>query len=394
VGGRSNLEIFSRQRNHTKLMDNNSGAFVSPVFYSDHEKSFKERFVDVIDGREKIRGIITTSSYEAREYGVKTAMTIAEGLRLCPEMIIVPSHYLLYHTLSHQIHDFVASEIPSIEQFSIDEFFGDLSGWVKDDEAVNFSKKLQKDILDKFDIPVSIGISHSKWTAKLATEFAKPYGVYMVEDIKSFIKDIPISKFPGIGKQTQEKLYARGIKYLGEIQKHKKLFESWGKSGMQLYHRILGSSTEGINIKQGRKSIGMSRTFDQIQDPNEIRRRIMIMARHISYITTNLAVTPTVYYLKINYSYGTKAKLSRRVERSFSEKIYKDILLEIYEQIARPDLPAVKLTLNLSDFTKTHPRTLSLLAQAEDMKMQVIEQNIHDLRVRFGLDIIRTANEL
>jgi len=394
VGGRSNLEIFSRKRHHIRLMNDNSGAFVTPVFYSDYDKNFKEKFVDIVDGKEKIRGIITTSSYEARECGVKTAMPIAQALQLCPQMIVVPSHYLLYHKLSHQLHSFVSSKIPAIEQFSIDEFFGDIGGWIKDEDAYEFAKKLQKEIKNRFDLPVSIGIAPAKWIAKLATEYAKPYGVYEVKDIESFIKDVPISKFPGIGRRIQEKLSLRGIKYLGEIKEHYRLFSSWGKHGIQLYHRILGDDNEGINPKEGRKSIGISRTFDPIADPAEIRRRIMIMARHISYIVMSLEVNPTIYYLKINYQYGTKAKISRRSDRVFSESVYKQTLSSMFDEIVRSDISAIKLSLNVSNFTAQHPRTLSLLDHDKDLKSQEIAKKIYDLRAKFGLDIIRTANEL
>ncbi len=394
VGGRSNLEIFSRKRTHIRLMDDNSGAFVAPVFYSDHEKSFREKFIDIIDGKEKIRGIITTSSYEARAYGVKTAMPIAQALRLCPHMIVIPSHYLLYHKLSHRIHAFISLRVPEVEQFSIDEFFGDLRGWIGDDSAESFSKRLQKEIKDEFDIPVSIGIAPSKWIAKLATEFAKPYGIFMVKDTASFIRDIPISEFPGIGKRLQKRLYEKGIKTLGEIEDHKRLFYSWGRSGEQLYHRITGDSTEGINKSEGRKSVGISRTFDPLDDPDEIRRRIMIMARHICYIVMGLDVNPTLYYLKIGYQYGIRAKTSFRSDRVFSEKVYKQTLSEMYEKIARKDLSAIKLTLNVSDFTVQHPRTLSLLYLDSDIREQKISRKIHSLRQRFGLDVIRTANEL
>ncbi len=394
VGGRSNLEIFSRKRTHIRLMDDNSGAFVAPVFYSDHEKNFKEKFIDIIDGREKIRGIITTSSYEARAYGVKTAMPIAQALQLCPQMIVVPSHYLLYHKLSHQIHAFVASKIPAVEQFSIDEFFGDLSGWVKKADAVAFAKQLQAELLAQFDIPVSIGLAPSKWIAKLATESAKPYGVFLVTDTQSYIQDISLSRFPGIGRKLQEKLHARGIKTLGEISLHRHLFESWGRSGMQLYRRIQGSSTEGINPKAGRKSVGISRTFDPLDDPEEIRRRIMIMARHICYIVMGLEVTPTLYYLKIHYQYGVRAKQSRRIERLFTEQTYKETLADMFAQIVRDDLAAIKLTLNVSDFTTGHPRTLSLLEHDTDLKARALTEKIHEVRQKFGLDVIRTANEL
>ena len=130
VGSRSNLEIFNKKRTHIKLMNDNSGAFVTPVFYSDKKKTFDSYFVDKIEGREKIRGIITTASYEARAFGVKTAMPIAQALQICPQMVVVPSNYPLYHKLSHKIHRYMIARIPQVEQYSIDEFFGDVSGWI------------------------------------------------------------------------------------------------------------------------------------------------------------------------------------------------------------------------------------------------------------------------
>ncbi len=394
VGGRSNTEIFSRKRQHIRLMNENSGAFVTPVFYGSTEKQFREKFIDIVDGREKIRGIITTSSYEARACGVKTAMPIVQALKLCPQMVIVPSHYLLYHKLSHQIHTFLARMIPQLEQFSIDEFFGYVGGWIKDHNVEEFARELQAQILVEYDIPVSIGIARSKWTAKLATEYAKPYGVLKIDDAKSFIADKPIEDFPGIGRRLQVRLRERGITKLGQIKPAKSLFESWGKSGLDLYRRILGIDGEGISRRPERKSIGISRTFDPINDPDEVRRRVMILARHITYIVQGMEVNPTVYYLKINYQYGVRVKKSLRVERLFSEMLYKRILSQIYDEISRPDLGAIKLSLSVSDFTLQHPRTLSLLELESDQKARSISEKIHKVREKFGLDVLRTANEL
>jgi len=374
-------------------MDANSGAFVAPVFYAERKKQFDEYFVDSIDGNRKIRGIITTASYEARERGVKTAMPLAHALRLCPDLIVVPSDLLFYHHLSHKIALFLQKKIPKTEQYSIDEFFGDLHGWKSSDEAKEFARALQKEIFDLFSIPVSIGIAHSKWTAKLATRFAKPYGILMVRDTEKFIKDIPVEKFPGIGKGYHRRLEALGIRGLGEIVSQRKLFERWGKTGRQLYSRILGTDKEGIMPRSSRQSIGISRTFDPTGDMAEIRRRIMILARHVCYIVMKLDVNPTRYFLKINYDNGLRAKGARRVERLFSEQLLKKTLSQIYDSIVHPDMKVIKISLSVSDFTSIHPRTLSLLELEEDSKATSISRQMHRIRVRFGLDAIRTANE-
>jgi len=265
VGSRSNLEIFNKKRTYIKLMNDNSGAFVTPVFYSNKKKTFESYFVDEIEGKKKIRGIVTTASYEARKFGVKTAMPIAQALQLCPHMTVVPSNYPLYHKLSHKIHAFMLAHIPKVEQYSIDEFFCDVSGWKRDEEVYAFAKELQEKILKHFDIPVSIGISQAKWISKLATESAKPFNVFEVTDIDAYIENIPIKAFPGIGKGFQKRLQEHYISTLGEVKRHKKLFESWKKPGIQLYRRITGTDEEGISQKGARKSIGISRTFDAIR---------------------------------------------------------------------------------------------------------------------------------
>ena len=394
VGSRSNLEIFNTERINIKLMNDNSGAFVAPVFYSDRQKSFEEYFVDTINGERKVRGIITSASYEARECGVKTAMPIAQALRLCPKMVIIPSHYKLYHVFSKRLYRFILAKIPNVEQYSIDEFFGDVSGWVEDAEVYDFAKTLKGEIMEKFLLPVSIGISRAKWIAKLATESAKPYGIYEVKDIDNYIENISIEAFPGIGRGFQKRLHAHYISTLGEVKRNKSLLYSWKKPGIQLYKRITGTDKEGIGVRSERKSIGISRTFDPIYERKEIKRRIMIMARHIVYMVMAIKVNPTTYYLKINYEYGVKVERSETVCRVFSEILYKQLLEEMFRAISLPGKGAVKLSLNVSNFTSQHLKTLSLLDLHEDLHTHKLTKYLQHLRERFGLDIIKTGNEL
>lgn len=394
VGSRSNLEIFNKKRTYIKLMNKNSGAFVTPVFYSDKIKTFESYFIDEIEGKKKIRGIVTTASYEARAFGVKTAMPIAQALQLCPSMTVIPSNYPLYHKLSHKIHAFMLAHIPKVEQYSIDEFFGDVSGWKKEKEVYTFAKELQKKILEHFDIPVSIGISKAKWIAKLATESAKPYGVHEVRDIDTYIENIPIKEFPGIGKGFQKRLGEHYIATLGDVKRHKALFYTWKKPGIQLYHRVTGTDGEGISIRSERKSIGISRTFDAIYDSNEIKRRIMIMARHIIYMVMAIEVNPTSYYLKVGYEYGLKFKKTLTVDRMFSEKLFKLMLGEMFQEIVQTKRGAIKLTLSVSNFSSQHKKTLSLLDLDGDLNAYYLSKEIQKLRERFGLDILKTADEL
>jgi DNA polymerase-4 len=393
VGSRSNLQIFDSKPNNTKLINNNHGAFVAPVFDSNNKNDFETRFVDKIDGKDKIRGIIVTCSYEARQKGVKTAMSIDMALRICPELIVVPSQYSLYHHLSFELYQFLKYYIPQVEQFSIDEWFGDLSGYIKDEDIYEFCLKLQNDIQKIFSLPVSIGIASSKWIAKLATNDAKPIGIKYVKNNLEYIKNIPIEKFPGIGKSFSSRLKKYGIVTLGQIKQNKNLLYSWKKPGIQLYHRVCGDDNEKIEKRGKRKSIGLSRTFDTIYDKYEIKRRILIMCRNISYMIEDLKLYPSTYYLKINYEYNVKTKQSVTNDRKFSEKLFKDIIMDIFNSIYKSNIGVVKLTVNVTNFSKK-VQVYSLFDDKDDSKQKNLTSHVQKLRDKYGLDIIKNATEL
>lgn len=189
-------------------------------------------------------------------------------------------------------------------------------------------------------------------------------------------------------------MFGHYIATLGDIKRHKSLFYSWKKPGIQLYGRVTGTCGEKINSKSERKSIGISRTFDAIHDPYEVRRRIMIMARHIIYMVMAIEVNPTSYYLKINYEYGVKVKKTLTVDRVFSERLFKSMLSQMYSEIVQSNKGAIKLSLNVSNFSSQHKKTLSLMDLDEDISDNALSKNIQNLRERFGLDILKTGDEL
>jgi DNA polymerase-4 len=393
VGGRSNLSIFDTKKS-IKTMSKIEGAFTSSILSSNDDKTFEDYFVD---DDKRVRGILTTSSYEARKFGVKTAMSVAEALRLCPMLKVLPPNYPLYHDLSHKFKLLLEKEIPSIEQFSIDEFFGDITGWIKDEDVSEFALKLKEKIYNDLGLPVSIGVSSSKWIAKLATEFAKPFGIRCIktQDVASFISDIPISKFPGIGKGYQERLEKYNINTLGEIEQQKELFYAWGKPGIQLYHRVCGTDNEKIAIAQSRKSIGLGRSFDPEVNRVEIKRRIVILCRHISFLALKGQHKPMTFAINIRYMYGEKSKGFINTNRAFSELYLKQEMIKLFDTIDTHKSHAiVQLNLTLSNFAENKPTTMNLLTFEDDTKQVKLTNSMQKLREKFGIDIIKSAGEL
>jgi len=138
--------------------------------------------------------------------------------------------------MSHELMEYLHTVVPVMEQYSIDEMFGDLRGWIEDDETDAFIKQLQSDITMKFKLPVSIGASPAKWIAKLATGTVKPYGTKVVykEEIRDFVNDIPIDEFPGVGRAFSKKVQKYGIRTIGQALDSPHLFASWGRQGRDL----------------------------------------------------------------------------------------------------------------------------------------------------------------
>jgi len=393
VGGRSNLSIFDKAK-QTRELSKIEGAFTSSILSSNGNKSFEEYF---IDKNGKVRGIITTASYEARAFGVKTAMSVAEALRWCPNLTVIPPNYSLYHELSHKLKLLLEKELPAVEQFSIDEFFCDANGWIDDKDIEQYAIQLKQKIKDELGLPISIGIAKTKWIAKLATNDAKPNGVMLIDPLRvdEYIHNKPINEFCGIGKSYQDRLHAKGIKTLGEIKKKKELLYSWGKFGKQLYHRVTGTDNEKVSVhKASSQSLGLGRTFDPEFNRNEIKRRITILCRHLSFLALKNEHNPMTFSLKIKYQYGDKVKDSINSNRIFTEQHLKEEMIKMFMRIDRHLSHAIiQINITLSNFQENKPKTLNLFTLDDDTKQKRINESMQKLRSRFGIDIIKSGGE-
>ena len=393
VGGRSNLNIFSSKKEIRKI-SSNEGAFVSSILTNEGQKTFKEYFVDE---NGKIRGIITTSSYEARAYGVKTAMSVNEALRLCPHLKMLPPNYPLYHELSQKLKELLIKEIPLVEQFSIDEFFGDLSGYIEEDEVIEFAYNIKNKIQEELGLPISIGIANTKYLSKLITEYAKPDGVKYVnkDNIGNFIRNIPISEFPGIGKAFQERLKGYGVKTLGDIKNKRELFYSWKKPGIDLYNRVCGIRDNKLTTFREKKSIGIGRTFDCIYDRNELRRRVAILSRYLCFLVKKSKVNPLTYALKIKYESNQKSKNYINVNTIFNELDFKNHMMELFSNNdTHPSHGVVQLSITVSNFARANEFTYNLFEYEQDSKKSKLTNQMQKLRDKYGIDIIKTAFEI
>ncbi|MDD2790189.1 MAG: DNA polymerase IV [Sulfurimonas sp.] len=394
IGGRSDTKIFNKEAKYQSVNLQNAGSFV-PIFYKTYEEKddqlsgFKDE-----DGR--IRGILTTSSYEARAYGVKTAMSIKEALGLCPQLIIKAPNMTLYQKLSHELHEFLQTRIPLIEQASIDEFYGDVSGWIEDADVPAFIDNLRHEIKRHTQLPVSIGAAKTRYIAKLATTYAKPFGCKSIteHEFDKFVNPIPVDSFAGIGRSMSARLKSAQIHTLGDIRARRGTLESWGPYAKELYKRINGESDGEIQTQHRRKSIGISRTFDPLYDRIELKRRVHVLARHLSYAIQKLEVIPTVFHLSIAYEMSKSSHKNISLCEIFTEKKFDSLCLALLREAdIYKRLHVIRLSINCSSFTRDSRKELSLLGFEEEQKMKELSRQTQKMREKYGIDTLKWGSE-
>ncbi len=395
IGGRSDTKIFNKDSKKQIVNFENSGSFV-PTFYKAYEE--KDDDIDAFkDANGRIRGILTTSSYEARAFGVKTAMNITDALALCPHLIIKAPNMTLYQKLSHQLHEFLQTKIPLIEQASIDEFYGDLKGWVADEDVADFIAKLKEEIKEVIKLPVSIGAAKTRYISKMATTAAKPYGCKIVlpHELDTFIQNIPVEEFAGIGKSMKMKLDSAQIHTLGDLKARRGTIESWGPYAKELYARVSGVADAPMQTNTRRKSIGISRTFDKLYDRDELKRRVHVLARHISFAILKLDVIPTVFHLSLSYEMNQKSHKNISLAEIFTEKKFDSLCIKLFEDAdIHKRLHLIRISINCSSFTRDSKKELSLIGFHDEQKMQSLTKSSQIIREKYGIDKIKWGSEL
>jgi DNA polymerase-4 len=395
IGGRSDSKIFIKDTKKQILNLTNSGSFV-PRSNKDNKNSNDD--INVFkDENGKIRGILTTSSYEARAFGVKTAMNISHALMLCPKLIIKAPDMAYYKNLSNELHEFLQKRIPLVEKASIDEFYADLSGWVEDVDVEKFICNLKQEIKETLKLPVSIGASKTRYIAKLATSSAKPYGCKIVlqKDLDSFIHNIPVEDFAGVGKSMKLRLSSAQIHTLGQLKNRGGTLESWSPYAKELHKRVSGIADAPIITTRKRKSIGISRTFSKIFDRDECKRRVSILSRHLNFAILKLNVIPTVFHLTLSYEMGQSSHKNITICEVFTEKKFNDLVLKLFEKAdIQKRLQIIRISINCSSFTRDSKKALSLIGFNEEKNMKKLTDETQKMREKYGIDILKWGSEL
>jgi DNA polymerase IV (DinB-like DNA polymerase) len=250
-------------------------AFFPSVEVREHPELKDKPVVVGADPKEgKGRGVVSSASYEARKFGVRSAMPISRAWKLCPDCVYLRPHFDLYIPASNGIMKVLKSQADKFEQGGIDEAYLDISNRVKDfDEAGEFAKRLMEEVLEKESLTCSIGVGPNKLVAKIASDFMKPYGLTVVkeDDFKGFLFPLKAGKIPGVGPKTQRMLKELNIETISDLASAKpemltRLFGVWGA---RLHEFANGIDYSEVTEEYETKSIGRDSTFEKDVDDEE-----------------------------------------------------------------------------------------------------------------------------
>ena len=277
------------------------------------------------------RGVVSAASYEARKFGVKSAMAGRLAVKLCPELIFVRPHFERYTEISKKIRKIFYDYTDLVEPLSLDEAYLDVTkNKIGNPSASLIAEEIRARILNEVGLTASAGISINKFIAKVASDYNKPNGQKTVnpEEVLEFLEQLDIRKFYGVGKVTAEKMYQKGI-FTGMDLKQKSLEyldENFGKSGRYYYYIVRGIHNSEVKPHRTRKSLAAERTFNEnLSSEIFMLEKLEHIAEGVSRRLLKSKVAGKTVTLKIKYSDFTLQTRSKTLPYYISDK---DVILE------------------------------------------------------------------
>jgi len=308
----------------------------------------------------KGRGVIATCNYEARKYGLHSAMPISQAYRKCPHGVYLKPDGNKYFKVSNEVMDIIEKYSDNFQKVGTDEAYLELTEITKDFViAENIAKEIQNEILDKIGITISIGIAPTKSIAKIASDENKPNGITIVkpESIYEFLKDMDITRIPGIGKKTKVYFFKKGIKKIGDVINTPlpTMIKLFGKHGRWIWKVANGLDNRKVKeFHEERKSISAERTFFSDTDNfNEILSKFEDINNKIHKSILKHQITYKTITLKIRFEGFITYTRSRTLPFHIQDKEYVlKIILELFKEFSTNQKKVRLVGIKLSNFER------------------------------------------
>ena len=360
----------------------------------------------VVVGGQGGRGVVTSASYEAREFGVTSAMPMIRARRLCPHAVYLPNDPGSYAHYSRLIRDVFLSVTPLVEPLSLDEAFLDVSGSVKLFGEPSEIGRLVKQRIGELGLPCTVGVAPNKFLAKLASTVAKPDGFLVIppEEVESFLHPLPITALWGVGQQTGEALRKLGLRSVGDVARlsRRTLERAVGDAlGRHLHELANGRDDRAVIPDEPAKSVGSEETFPQdIDATEEVLRELLRLSDRTAGRLRAKGLCGRTVTIKVRFSNFKTITRSRTLAHEIDNpfEIY-DIVRDLYLKLD-PDRPRIRLLgVSVSGVVAGPPARQMELVEgvggkaAADRRARASEA-MDDIRHRFGTDAVTPASLL
>ena len=348
----------------------------------------------IVGGSPSGRGVVASASYEARAFGVRSAMPTGQALRLCPSAIVVRSHFDAYGDYSNRLYQRILELAPVVERASIDEMYFDLTGCehLYGNDLPGFIKKLQKIVWDEFTLPCTISLASNKAVAKIAAGTVKPNGVIHVPhgEEKNFLAPLSIDVIPGVGKKTGDVLKGKGFHLISDLQaaSRESLVKVLGKHGLWIHDVANGFGSERIYSEHSRKSIGNEQTFGRdIGDKQLLEKELFPLVENVCSILRSRHWKTRTITLKLRYSNFKTITRAESIAPTNDDAVVFRTAQQLFRKGYTRPLAIRLLGVRLSNFVdETQPE----LFTAADKRGQALEA-VDKLRKKFGEEVIHVG---
>jgi len=341
------------------------------------------------------RGVVAAASYEARKFGIHSAMPVATARRLCPQGIFVPGRHRRYGEVSRQVMAVLGEFSPLVEQASVDEAYLDVSGTERlFGQPEQLARKLQMRVREATGLSCSVGIAPVKFLAKIASDFRKPGGITILEakDVEAFLTNLPVGKIPGVGGKTLPKLASLGVKTCGDVFKYSQEF--WegqlGDWGRVLYNRAQGLGTTQLVTWREAKSSSAEHTFERdLADSVELKRWLLRQSERVGRDLRKHGLRGRTVTLKVKYADFTQITRSHTLtEPTDSDERIFEAAAQLLDKVSLSKRVRL-IGVGVSNFAKDDEQLSLLPPDALAQKVGRLDRAVDAIREKHGRGIVK-----